>query len=118
MIKQFFFEIIVGIVILLATYLFGMVGFWGFFLLAAYPFFFKIKNFDERELLLLHQADTLTLSMLLMVLILLYYFSGSNFGQINIGRNWLQFAVLSFLITHGASGIYIFRSDHEDDDEE
>ncbi len=111
MIKQFFFELIVGIIILLATYLFGIMGFWGFLLLAAYPLFFKVKNFDERELLLLHQTATLTLSMLLMVLILLYYLSGADFGVINIGRHWLQFAVLSFLITHGASGIYIFRQD-------
>jgi hypothetical protein len=88
-----------------------MYGYWGFLLLLVYPFFFKVKGFDERELLLLHQTATLTLSMLLMVLILLYYFSGSNFGGLNIGKNWLQFAVLSFLITHGASGIYLFRQD-------
>ena len=114
MIKQFFFEFIVGIIILLAIYLFGIAGFWAFLLLIIYPIFFKIKGFDERELLLLHQTATLTLSMILMVLILLYYFSGSNFGSINIGENWLQFAVLAFLITHGASGIYIFRQDSVD----
>ena len=117
MIKQFFYELIVGILILLATYLFGMYGFLGFILLAAYPFFFKIKGFDEPELVLLHQADTLTLSLLLMVLILLYYFSAHDFGAINIGENWLQFAVLSFLITHGASGILIFRTDSEPEEE-
>jgi hypothetical protein len=113
MIKQFMFELIVGIVILLSVYLFGLHGYWGFLLLVAYPIFFKVKGFDERELLLLHQTATLTLSMLLMVLILLYYFSGSNFGSINIGRNWLQFAVLSFLITHGASGIFLFHQDED-----
>lgn len=111
MLKQFIYELLVGIVILLSIYLFGIGGYWAFLSLLMYPIFFKVKGFDERELLFLHQTATLTLSMLLMVLILLYYFSSRNFGEINIGENWLQFAVIAFLITHGAAGIYVFRQD-------
>ncbi|MCF7919595.1 MAG: hypothetical protein K9N06_06755 [Candidatus Cloacimonetes bacterium] len=114
--KRFFYEFFVGFVTLLAAYLFGIWGFLGFALLIPYPLIFRRSQPDERELLMLHQTATLTLSLMLMVLIVLYYISGRNFGEINIGKNWLQFAVVSFLIAHGAAGVYIFRQDKDEND--
>lgn len=112
--KRFYYELLIGCITLITVYIFGVWGFLSFSLMIAFPFLFRKEKLDERELLLLHQTATLTLSLLLMVLIVLYYVSSKNFGSINIGDNWLQFAVLSFLITHGAAGIFIFRIDKED----
>lgn len=112
--KRFYYEMLAGIITLLAVYIFGIWGFLGFTIMIPFPFIFSKNKFDERELLLLHQVATLTLSLLIMVLIVLYYISSQDFGRINIGQNWLQFAILAFLITHGASGVYIFRQDPED----
>jgi len=111
--KRFYYEFTVGFITLIAAYFFGEWGFLGFILLAPYPILFKIVKPDERELLLLHQTATLTLSLMLMVLIVLYYLSNKNFGAINIGDNWLQFAVVSFFIAHGAAGVFIFRLDED-----
>jgi hypothetical protein len=115
--KRFYYELLVGIVTLLATYLMGVLGFLGFILMIPHPFIFRRNKPDERELLLMHYTATLTLSLMLMVLIVLYYMSEWSFGGLNIGKNWLQFAVLSFLITHGAAGVFIFRQEKEGEEE-
>lgn len=106
--KRFAYELIVGVILLIAVFLFGTKGLAALSLLAFHPFIGE-KKADERESQLFNQVGNYTAGATLLACIVIYYFSDVVvFGQL-LGKNWLFFTISSFLIAHGASGLIVFK---------
>jgi hypothetical protein len=105
---RFAYELIVGIILMTAVFLFGEKGFAAFALLAAQPFISREKA-DERESQLFNQVGNYTAGLTLLACILIYYFSNLVINGQEIGKFWLGLVVASFLVAHGASGLVIFK---------
>lgn len=106
--KRFAYELFVGIILLIAVSLFGVIGFAAFALFAAHPFIGK-KKADERESQLFNKVGNYTAGASLMACVIIFYFSDLELNGQLIGKNWLGLVVSAFLISHGASGLIIFK---------
>ena len=107
--KRYVFEIVIGVVTLVSVLLFGPVGYASFSLMAFMVFFTKKKP-DERELHLFYKAGNLTMGLMIVSLVLIDQLKNAMFGPVKVGDYWLSFAITSFLISHGASGlVYTYR---------
>jgi len=107
MTKRFTYELMVGLLGLIAIYFFAEKGLAVLALLAAHPFIGK-KKADEREKQLFYKTGNLTAAITLLFCVLIYFASGISLNGFDIGANWLILAVFSFLIAHGLSGLVIF----------
>ncbi|MCF8337648.1 MAG: hypothetical protein K9I74_06650 [Bacteroidales bacterium] len=109
---RFSYELIVGVVLLVAILLFGVKGIAAIALLAVHPFLRKKKlEKTERITLLFNKTGNYTAGLTLLASIIIYYFSDAAINDINIGDNWLGLVVSAFLISHGLAGLIIFRND-------
>lgn len=106
--KRFVYELIVGIIMLIAVYLFGPKGLVALALLSAHPFIGK-KKADERETQLFYKTGNYTAGATLLASIVVYYFSDSIVNEIVIGKNWLGLVLSAFLIAHGFFGLILTR---------
>jgi len=106
--KRFYLELIVGIIGLIAVFLFGSKGLAILALLVIHPFIGK-KKADERESQLFNKIGNITAAVTLFAAIGIYFASGIVMNGHQIGENWLILLVFSFLIAHGAAGLIIFR---------
>jgi len=105
---RFFYEMFVGIILLIAVLLFGVKGLAAMALLAAQPFLGK-KKADERESQLFNRVGNYTAGATLLACVIIYYFSDLIVNGEMIGKNWLGLVVSAFLIAHGFSGLIIFK---------
>jgi hypothetical protein len=105
---RFIYELVVGIILLIAIFLFGEKGFAAFALLAAQPFIGK-KKADERESQLFNKVGNYTAGATLLACIIIYYFSDLAVNGMLVGQYWLGLVVAAFLMSHGVSGLIIFR---------
>ena len=108
--KRFAYELMVGIVLLVAILLFGEKGMVVLVLLAVQPFIGK-KKADERESQLFNKVGNYTAGITLLACVMINYFSDLTVNGQLIGKNWLMLVVAAFLIAHGASGIIVFKKD-------
>jgi hypothetical protein len=106
--KRFAYELMVGVISLVAVLLFGIKGFAALALLAAHPFIGR-KKADERESQLFNKVGNYTAGASLLASVIIYYFSDVVVNGHLIGKNWLGLVVAAFLMAHGASGLIIFR---------
>jgi hypothetical protein len=105
---RFAYELFVGIVLMIAIILFGGKGFAALALLAIQPFIGK-KKADERESQLFNRVGNYTAGATLLVAIAVYYFSDVVVNGMPFGKYWLGLVVAGFLVSHGASGLIIFK---------
>ena len=108
---RFFYELVVGIILLIAIFLFGEKGFTAIVLLVAQPFIGK-KKADERESQLFNKVGNYTAGTTLFACVLIYYFSDLTVNGQLIGQYWLGLVAAGFLMAHGASGLIIFRENY------
>lgn len=106
--KRFIYELIVGIIMLIAIFLFGVKGLAAMALLAVHPFIGE-KNADERESQLFMKVGNYTAGATLFASVIIYYFSDLEvYGQL-IGKNWFGLVLTAFIIAHGAAGLIVFK---------
>jgi len=106
--KRFTYELIIGIIGLIAVFLFGNAGMASLALIAVLPFFGK-KKVDERESQLFNKVGNVTAAVMLLALVSIYLASGIDVNGYQIGELWLALAVIFFLIAHGVTGLIIFN---------
>lgn len=104
--KRFIFEICVGLIMLTAIYFFGVKGLAAMALLAAHPFIGK-KESDERESQLFYKIGNYTAGATVLAATIIYYFSDKIINGILIGNHWFGLLIVSFLMAHGLSGLFI-----------
>ena len=107
--KRFILELSVGLLVLIAVLFFGPKGMALFALLAIHPFVAKKKKLDERESQLFYKIGNYTAGFTLLASVTIFYFSDSLINGHTIGENWLYFVCSAFLISHGISGLALFR---------
>lgn len=105
---RFIYELIVGVLGLMALFIFGESGLAVFALLAAHPFIGK-KKADEREFQLFYKTGNLTGALLFLACVAIYLASDYTVVNLNVGKNWLQLEAFSFLAIHGVSGLVVFK---------
>ena len=108
--KRFAFELIVGIIGLIAVAIFGEVGIAAFALFAAQPFIGK-KKLDEREYQLFYKVGNITAGLFLIACVIVYFYSDASVNGHQIGKIWLLWIVPAFIGIHGAAGLFIFKSE-------
>jgi hypothetical protein len=105
---RFAYELFVGIILVIAIIFFGGKGFAVFALLALQPFIGKKKT-DERERQLFYRVGNYTAGATLLAATAIYYFSDVLVNGIPFGKYWLGLVVAAFLVSHGVSGLIIFK---------
>ena len=106
--KRFAYELIVGIILLIAVLFFGNKGGAVLALLAAQPFIGKRKA-DEREFQLFYKVGNFTAGITIVICVIIFECSDLVVNGHQIGQNWLLFVGAAFIIAHGASGLVIFK---------
>lgn len=106
--KRFVYELIVGIIMMIAVFLFGPKGIAALALLTAHPFIGK-KRTDECESQLFYKIGNYTAAATLLASVVVYYFSDSVVNGLDIGENWFGLVISSFLIAHGLIGLIMTR---------
>ena len=97
--KRFTYELIVGIIGLIAVFIFGNAGLAALALLTAHPFIGK-KKVDERESQLFNKVGNITGAITLLACIIIYFASDIIVNGYQIGEYWLILACFSFRL-HG-----------------
>lgn len=85
MTQRFSYELIIGIIGLVAVFLLGNAGMAVLALLAAYPFFGK-RNADEREIQLFYKTGNITAAFTLLACVVIYLASDIRVNGIQIGK--------------------------------
>ncbi len=106
--KRFAYELIVGIIGLIAVFLFGSAGMAALALLVAHPFIGK-KKADERESQLFNKVGNTTAAITLLACVAIFLAGDFVVNGFPIGENWLFLVVYSFLIAHGGAGLIILK---------
>ncbi|MDY0217050.1 MAG: hypothetical protein RBS19_08855 [Bacteroidales bacterium] len=106
--KRFVYELIVGIIMLIAVFLFGAKGIVALVLLSAHPFIGK-KKADERESQLFNKIGNYTAGAVLLVSVIVYYFSDSVINGFVVEKNWFGLVFSAFLIAHGLLGLILTK---------
>ncbi len=106
--KRFIYELIVGILGIATTMVYGPRGLAVFALLAFLPLF-RRKRPDEREIQLFYKTGNLTAALTLLAAVAVFMLSDKMVNGYRIGDNWLYYVVYSFLVAYGVSGIIIFK---------
>ncbi len=106
--KRFAYELIIGIISLIAVLLFGEIGMVAFALLAVHPFIGK-KKADERESQLFNQVGNLTAGATFLACLVIFFASNIVVNGHQIGDFWIGSVTASFLIAHGGAGLIAFK---------
>ena len=106
--KRFVYELIVGLIMLVAIFLEGAKGISVLTLLFAHPFIGK-KKADEREIQLFYKIGNYTAGATLLASVVVYYFSDSIINDFMVGKNWFGLVLSAFLIAHGFFGLILTR---------
>jgi hypothetical protein len=108
--KRFAYELLVGIVWMVAVLLLGEKGMVFMALLAAQPFIGKRKA-DEREYQLFYKVGNFTAGVTIVICVIINECSDLIINGHQIGKNWLLLVGAAFIIAHGAAGLYIFNKE-------
>ena len=108
--KLFVFELIVGIIMLVAVSMFGTKGIAALALLSLVVFV-RPKKMDEREWLLFYRVGNFTAGASLLVAFIISSFSDVAINGIPIGQNWFGLLLAAFIGVHGAIGLILFREE-------
>ena len=111
--NRFAFELIIGTAMLIAVLLFGTPGLAVLVLLSAHPFIGK-KKMDEREIQLFYRVGNFTAGTVLLVSVIIFYFSETPINGILLGQNWFGLLLATFIGAHGAFGLILSREEKED----
>ncbi len=106
MIKRFLFEVLLGIIMLVAVILFGKVGMVALSLMVFLMLFGKKKP-DEREMILFYRTGNITAGVIIFFSVILYQCSDCIVNGNKIGDLWLLWLLPIFFIGHGAVGLII-----------
>ncbi len=111
MIFRFLFEFLVGFICLLSVLVFGIVGMTVLSLYALLPLLISkiTKKPDERETQLFYKAGNLSMGLMILVILLIYYFSGIKINGHLIGNHWMELSISSAIFTHGLAGLIVFK---------
>ncbi len=107
--KRFVLELITGIILLISVLTLGQKGMAALALLAVYPFIKRKSKLDERETQLFNKIGNITAGATFIASVAIYYFSEIAVNGWTIGDNWLFYVCSAFLISHGASGLFVFN---------
>ena len=107
MTKRFTYELIVGILMLIAILLFGNKGM-AVAALYAGSVFLRKEKWDEREFQLFYKIGNITAGATLVACVIIFNLSDVIINGFQIGKNWPGFVVSCFLIAHGATGLIVF----------
>lgn len=105
---RFAYELIVGIIVLIAMVIFGGPGSAAMVLLAAHLFVGK-KKADEREAQLFNKVGNITAGTTLLACVIIYFASDVVVNGYLIGDNWLPLAATAFIIAHGGVGLLVLK---------
>lgn len=107
MLFRYYFELIAGLIFISAILILGSKGTVVFVLLAALPLIMRINKtrIDERDLHVFYKAGNLTMGLMILFLILIYYSSDAVINGITVGSNWFQLSVGGFIFVHGLAGL-------------
>ncbi len=108
--KRFVYELVVGIIMLIAIFLFGAKGIAALALLSAHPFLWKKKT-DKDESQLFNKIGNYTAGAVLFIGVIVYSFSDSMINGMLIGENWFGFVLSAFIISHGLFGLIFTRKE-------
>ena len=105
---RFAYELIVGILALIAIIFFGEKGMAVMALVAAQPLI-SGRKFDERESQILNKAGNYTAGATLLSCIFIYESPNLSVNGLLVGKVWLMWVVTLYIIAHGNSGLIILR---------
>jgi len=108
MIKRFIFELCLGIVVLVAIILLGIVGSAAFALMVFLIPFCKKKP-DEREMQLFYKVGNITAGASIGLCVLIFQCSNYFVNGHRVGDLWLFWVIASFFIAHGIIGIIVYK---------
>jgi len=106
--RRFAYELIVGIICLIAILLFGETGMIAFVLFAAHPFIGK-KKADERENQLFNKVGNITAGATFLAAVVIFMCSDFEVNGHLIDEFWLGLVAAAFLMSHGMAGLIILR---------
>ena len=106
--KKFVYELIVGVIMLIAVSMFGVKGIAALALLSAHPFIGK-KKMDEREMQLFYRVGNFTAGAVLFAAVIISYFSDTPINGILVGQNWFGLLMAVFIGAHGVAGLILNR---------
>lgn len=107
MMRQFWWELSVGVITFAAMAAFGSRGAAAFALMAFLPFAMKNRKPDEREYYLFYKTGNYTMGLFILALVAINQLQVYT-GSAMIASNWLNLSINSFLVIHGLTGIVIF----------
>jgi len=107
MTKRFTYELIVGILLLIAILLFGNKGM-AVVALYAGSVFLRKEKWDEREFQLFYKIGNITAGATLVACVIIFNLSDVIINGFQIGNNWLGLVISCFFIAHGATGLIVF----------
>jgi len=104
---RYFIEFFIGFLTILAILIWGSKGMVVFALIALIPIIMWIKGIkpDERELALLHNTNSASIVLSVIIFFLLYFYSGNTSNTFVIS-NWWKLAICSFVTLHGGIGLF------------
>ena len=112
MIATFSFEFAVGLLCIIATLFLGQAGMAVFALYALLPLVarkFRPAGPDERELQLFYRTGNITMALIVVAILCIYFASGININGNLVGEHWHFLSIASVLFLHGLSGLLVFR---------
>jgi hypothetical protein len=115
---RFVYELAVGIIGFVAVLYFGSKGYVALALFAFQPFIGERsiltkeakRKWDEREYQLFYRVGNYTAGATIVALVVIFEMKDMIINNHLINDNWLGLAAGSFLMTHGISGLMIFRN--------
>lgn len=108
MTKRFIFELLFGVVWVVAIILFGNLGSVAMVLMVFLIPFCKKKP-DEREMQLFYKIGNLTAGVTIVLCVIIYQCSNYIVNGHRVGDLWLFWLLSTFFIAHGIVGIVIYK---------
>ncbi len=106
---KFVFEIVIGLIIIIAVLLFGMKGISAIALIVFFPFITraaKIKG-DEREMLIHYKTGNAAFALAILFVVIIYYLQDVSLGSFTVETIWMPLTIGSIILAHGAAGMYV-----------
>jgi len=107
---RFWYELVVGIITLLAILLFGVAGIKAFVLLAFLPIIMRIKKLkaDERETFLFYKGTQIIFTTIIFIIVISFVITDFKFEDLlSIDRETWFLILASFVIMNGLVRLYL-----------
>ena len=114
MVYRFYFQLIVGLAVILAILFFGNEGVISILLFVLLPFlklFTGYKVRDERELQMFYKIGNYTLLIVIAAVVIINKFSSTELNNNLIGDFWAPLTIASIFFGQGIIGILLYYKD-------